>query len=101
MSEPNWTTWSDEKRLWWEKPAQRSERMERILACLRENARMPLAQISHRTKIPVSTVWDCMKVIEQRFWFTAVFLDSRAENVRAKVAAHPTARHRELAEVAT
>jgi hypothetical protein len=41
-----------------------------------------------------------MKVIEQRFWFTAVFLDSRAENVRARVAAHPTARHRELVEVA-
>ncbi len=99
MSEESWSACPDKNRQWWEKPSKRAERMERILACLREDARMSLMEISRRTKIPVSTVYDCVKLLRERFWFTAVFRDSRAENLRSRVMAHPTARHRELAEV--
>ena len=86
-------------RMWWEKPSNRMEKYDRILACLREDARMSLAEISRRTKIPTSTVYDALRVIRDRFWFTAVFLDRKAEETRERVTSHPTGRHPHLLEV--
>lgn len=99
MRETTATEWMNTGLRWWEKPTEREERLDRILACLRQDARMPLAEISRRTKVPISTVFDCVRRIEDRFWFTAVFLDARAEQVRATVMTRPTARHRDLVEV--
>ena len=88
-----------QERMWWEKPTERTERYERILECLREDARMSLVEISRRTKMPTSTVYDCVKQLEGRFWFTSVFLDEKAQRIREQVRATPTARHKEILEV--
>lgn len=93
------TDWTNPKPGWWQKPTDRDQRMDRILACLREDARMSLAEIARRTDIPITTVFDAMKQIKQRFWFTAVFLDTRARQVRTQTMRHPTARHPRLVEV--
>lgn len=85
--------------VWWERPTSRAERLERILACLREDSRMPFAEISRRTGIPTSTVFDLFQRFRERFWFTAVFLDERAQKARRRVTAAPTAPHHSLVEV--
>lgn len=85
--------------VWWERPSSRAERLERILACLREDARMPFAEISRRTRIPTSTVFDLFHLFRERFWFTAVFLDDRGRKARKRVTAAPTLLHHSLVEV--
>lgn len=84
---------------WWEKPTSRAERLERILACLREDARMPFAEISRRTGIPTTTVFDLFQHFRERFWFTAVFLDERGRKAQKRVTAAPTLPHHSLVEV--
>ena len=85
--------------VWWERPTSRAERLERILACLREDSRMPFAEISRRTGIPTSTVFDLFQRFRERFWFTAVFLDERGQTARKRATAAPTLPHHTLVEV--
>lgn len=67
--------WTD-RRFAWERPSTRHQRITDIVLCLKQNARMSLSEISRRTGIPVSSVFDYMKVIEEHFWFTAVPLNT-------------------------
>lgn len=85
--------------MWWERPSTRVERLQRIPACLREDASMSLIEISRRTKIPTSTVFDAMQVLQGRFWFTAVYPDQKAVKVRRDVLASPVLPHRKLCKV--
>lgn len=42
-----------------------SQKDRLLVACLRENARMPLTTMSRRVRVPVSTLWDRLRVLDQ------------------------------------
>jgi hypothetical protein len=51
---------------------KRVERIKKIVELLVKDARQPLTEISRRTGIPVSTVYDNIKRLKEQFRFTII-----------------------------
>jgi hypothetical protein len=60
---------------WSEKPTTNRERIQRVLACLREDARAQVRAIARRTLIPPSTVSHTIRVIRLYYRFTVLPID--------------------------
>ena len=60
---PYWVTGRSKRRM---------ERFWQMVACLQENSRMSLVEMSKRLKVPVSTLFETLKEIEKVFCFTIV-----------------------------
>lgn len=69
---------SIETGLWSEKPTTNRERIDRVLACLREDARAQVRAIARRTLIPPSTVSHTIRVIRLYYRFTVLPIDGTA-----------------------
>ena len=48
---------------------ERLQKIKRIVKCLEEDGRMSLSEISKRTSIPISTVFDYFKLIRDLYSF--------------------------------
>ncbi|MDA8116085.1 MAG: winged helix-turn-helix domain-containing protein [Actinomycetota bacterium] len=60
---------------WSEKPTTNRERIERVLACLRQDARAQVRTIARRTLIPPSTVSHAIRVIRLYYRFMVLPID--------------------------
>ena len=62
---------------------RRIDKTNKVLDCLMEDGRMSMAEISRRTGVPVSTVFDYMKIIRGQLRFVAIpirFEDDRVSH---------------------